>query len=107
MHIYQNMNDKIKMAVQICIVLIALAFISTPVAAANVNLIYNMNPVINQDYKTILPSDMGNVYKNPKLHYTPITDFSAFNPASTVSSVSVSSVNPFVIIPIIRWKVCG
>ena len=102
------MNRKIQRAVEIGILLITLAFIATPVAAANSNLAYNMNTAINHGYKNFLPADMSTEYRNPLLHYTPLTDLSSFNPVTPVSTNEIISINPFVRLPgPVRWKVCG
>jgi len=101
------MDRKTRWALEIGILLIALAFIATPVAAANTNLAYNMNTVMNHGYKYFLPADLSTEYRNPLLHYTPSTDLSTFNPVTPVSSIGIGSINPFYRPPIIRWKVCG
>jgi galactitol-specific phosphotransferase system IIC component len=101
------MNGKIQRAVKIGILLIILAFIATPVAAANTNMAYNMNTVINHGYKYFLPADLSTEYRNPLLHYTPSTDLSTFNPVTPVSSIGIGSINPFYRPPTIRWRACS
>ncbi|MEI6840937.1 MAG: hypothetical protein WCK53_06700 [Methanomicrobiales archaeon] len=101
------MNGKIQRAVEIGILLIALAFIATPVAAANLNQAYNMNTFKIHEFKYFLPADMSTEYRSPLLHYTPSMDLSPFNPAIPVSNIEDSSLSPFVQLPTIRWKVCG
>ncbi|GEM_PF-2618369 len=100
------MNVTCSMAAGIGIILIALALIVTPVAAANTNL------VMNYKSHNYLPADMSTTYTNPLLHFTPSTDLSTLNlipsSSSSFSSSLSSSVNPFVRLPTpVRWKDCG
>ncbi|MCX6700408.1 MAG: hypothetical protein NTV68_10870 [Methanomicrobiales archaeon] len=101
------MDRKTRRALEIGILLITLVFVATPVAAANTNLAYNMNTVMNHGYQYFLPADLSTEYRSPLLHYTPSTDLSTFNLVTPVSTIATGSINPFYRPPTIRWRACS
>jgi hypothetical protein len=94
-----NMNNKILIAAEIGILLIALTLIASPVAAINTNLAYNMNPVMKNAYQNFLPADKITVSKNQLIHYTPATNI------NTIIQIDDSSANPFAAQQ--TWGCCG
>lgn len=85
------MNDKIRIVTEIGILLIALAFIATPVAAVT----YHINPVTKHTYQNFLPADMSSVSKNPLFHYTPVTDITTNFKTPSLTGFEDNLANPF------------